>query len=310
MRTRNAVLGLMCAVALSVPAAVCGTVYWTPAHELAPQGMNCAMTAGDFDGDGDYDLTLFCEPMKQWWNVGSPTVPAWEFGPSPYVGVPVCVAQMGDLADLDSDGDLDLAITCWYDDFVRCYWNTGTPGDPVWQEDLSVFDDVLMYGAHYCPRLVDMDADGDLDMMLANPSGSIRYSRNVGTAQVPSYEHVDWVAGVPSVSGGNPTMAFGDLDSDGDLDIVRVSQSTPPECFENVGTALAFEYEENPQMLDGVSLSPFDGAWGVELLDIDADGDPDLMLAVGYIGENLLFLNEDVTPVAPTSWGVIKAMYR
>jgi len=311
MRTRDAVLGLMCTLLLGVPAAVYGTVYWTPAHELAPQGHSCAMSAGDFDMDGDYDLALFCgEPMKQWWNVGSPSVPAWEFGPTPYSGVPVCVHQNGDLADLDSDGDLDLAITCWYDDFVRCYWNTGTSATPVWEEDLSVFEGVLMYGAHYCPRLADMDGDGDLDMMLGNPSGGIRYSRNVGTAEAPSYEHVGWVDNVLSVSGGDPTFALGDLDSDGDLDIVRVSEDTPPECFENVGTPFAFEYLENPEMLEGVSLQGSDGAFGVELLDIDADGDSDLIFTVGWQGENLLFLSEGVTPVAPTSWGVIKAMYR
>ncbi len=34
-----------------------------------------------------------------------------------------------------------------------------------------------------------------------------------------------------------------------------------------------------------------------------------MILARGY-GENLLFLNGGATPVEPTSWGVIKAMYR
>jgi hypothetical protein len=200
-------------------AARAGTIYWTPAHELAPQGYSCKVTAGDLDGDGDVDLTFFCgQPVMQCWNLGSPTEPIWEFGSSPYDGVPFCIAQNGGLGDLDADGDLDLVITCWYDDFVRFYWNVGTSQNPAWAADLSVFDGVPFGGAHGSPRLADMDGDGDLDLMLGSWTGRIRYARNVGTAFRPAYEYVGWVDGIPQVGGSNPTIALGDLDSDGDLD--------------------------------------------------------------------------------------------
>ncbi len=302
-------LGLVLLLAGESPALA--TIYWTPAHELAPQGYACRMAAGDLDGDGDIDISLFdAVPIAQFWNIGTPTEPAWQFGPSPFLDVPACTHRNGGLGDLDGDGDLDLALTCWYDDFVRCYWNVGTPGSPVWEEDLSVFQGVPTSGAHGCPRLVDMDGDGDLDAMLGSWSGRIRYARNTGTTNSPSYEYIGWVDGVPYLDDVDPTIAVGDLDSDGDFDIVRVSCIAAPECFENVGTPQDFVYEENPDMLQGVSLDRIVGAWGVDLLDIDADGDPDLIFAVGVEDEYLLFLNEGATPVEPTSWGVIKAMYR
>jgi len=311
MRRLQMLVALAAALLLCAAVPAAATIYWTPAHELAPQGYACRMAAGDLDGDGDIDISLFdAVPIAQFWNVGTPTEPAWQLGPTPYSDVPACTGRNGGLGDLDADGDLDLALTCWYDDFVRCYWNVGTPASPAWEEDLSVFDGVLMYGSHYCPRLADMDNDGDLDILLGVYSGCIRYSRNVGTPEAPSYEHVGWIESIAPVDGSFPTIALGDLDSDGDLDIVRVSYDTAPECFENVGTPQDFVYEENQDMLQGVALDRIVGAWGVDLLDIDADGDSDLIFAVGIGYENLLFLNGGATPVEHTSWGVIKAMYR
>ena len=289
--------------------AVAGTIYWTPAHEMAPQGAGSRMAAGDFDGDGDIDLSLFgLTPIGQYWNVGTPTEPAWQFGPSPYLDVPPCTHLNGGLGDLDADGDLDLAIVCWYDEFVRFYWNVGTPQQPAWEADLSVFEGVPKSLSDGQPRLADMDADGDLDLMLGSWSGRIRFARNNGNPAVPDFNYEGWVDGVTISTTSYPTMGLGDLDGDGDVDVVRVTVDTWPECFENVGTPQVFEFVENPDMLIGIELR-ITGAFGMDLLDIDADGDPDMILAVG-MGENLLFLNGGATPVEPPSWGVIKALYR
>ncbi len=297
-------------ILLASSAASAGTIYWTPAHEWAPQGHSSKMAAGDLDGDGDIDVSLFAAGgITQFWNVGTSTEPAWQFGPSPYEDVPSCIHQNGGLGDLDADGDLDLVITCWYDDFVRFYWNVGTPLSPAWEADLSVFEGVPISGGYGSPRLADMDGDGDLDAMLGSWSGRVRYARNVGTATSPSYEYVGWVDGIPLASGSDPTMGLGDLDLDGDLDIVQVADDPSLRCFENIGTPQVFEFVVNPDMMIGVSIPPTSYGSGVDLMDIDADGDLDVIFAIGG-GENLLFLNGGATPVEPTSWGVIKAMYR
>ncbi len=304
------VLVLVGVVLVISSAAMAGTIYWTPAHELAPQGHSSRMAAGDLDGDGDIDVSLIGhDPVDHYWNVGTALQPAWELDQAQFSDVPWCVKRAGTLGDLNADGNLDLVIICWYDEFVRFYWNLGPAGHPSWEADLSVFEGVPKSGGDGQPRLGDMDGDGDLDLMLGSWSGRIRYARNVGTASSPSYEYVGWVDGIPQVDGACPTIALGDVDSDGDLDLVRVSYDTWPECFENVGTPQEFEFVENPDMMQGISLRIIDGAAGVDLLDIDADGDPDMILARGY-GENLLFLNGGATPVERTSWSVIKAMYR
>ncbi len=292
-------------------AAQAGTIYWTPAHELAPQGFGGRMTAGDLDGDGDIDISVLgLDPAHQYWNVGSAASPVWELDLSQYGDVPWCVSRDGDLADLDGDGDLDLAITCWYDDFVRFYWNTGTAASPSWEPDFSVFEGVPKFGGEAPPRLADMDSDGDLDFLLACSSGLVSYARNVGTAAWPEFDYIGWIEGVGFASGAVPAIALGDLDGDSDLDLVRITWDTGPECFENVGTPQEFVFVENPELLTGVSCPG--GAYGMELFDVDGDGDPDLMLCTGGPSGDThrLFLNQGATPVEPTSWGVIKAMYR
>ncbi len=302
-------LGMVLLLATATP--VLGTIYWTPAHELAPQGWSSQMTAGDLDGDGDIDISMLRDTPHHFWNIGTSSAPSWELDITQYGDVPSCVGRGGDLGDLDGDGDLDLVVTCWYDEFVRFYWNVGAPTAPVWEEDLSVFAGVPKYVGEYFPRLADMDADGDLDLMLGAWSGRVMYSENVGNMTSPSYAYVDWVENLDHEGNGTCTIALGDMEQDGDLDLVRVSHEGQPECFENVGTAMSFEFEENPAMLDGVWIPPSGYGKGVELSDLDGDSDVDLLIAIGY-GTNLLFVNqgEDYTPVENTSWGVIKAMYR
>jgi len=309
MSTRIAsILGAIVVPFFAVPALA--TVYWMPAHELAPQGYSCRMAAGDLDGDGDIDISLLsAAPISQFWNVGTPTDPAWQFDPSPFQSVPACTQQNGDLGDLDADGDLDLIVTCAYDEYISFYWNVGTPQSPVWEEDLLVFAGIQVSQGHACPRLADADADGDLDAFIGSWSGRIRYVRNAGTSPEPQFEYVGWIDGVSQADSPNPTFGLADLDSDGDLDIVRVSYDTEPECFENVGTLSSFEFVANDAMLAGVVIPPSGYGKGVELADIDGDGDPDMILARGY-GENLLFLNGEATSVEKTSWGVIKSLYR
>ena len=162
---------------------------------------------------------------------------------------------------------------------------------------------------HAEPRFCDLDADGDLDLLVMRGSGRVWYAENTGTAIEPAFVETGWMDGVPWGNGAGPTMALGDLDSDGDTDLVRGTWDSPPECFENVGTAQVPEFIENPDLLTGVSLIPYGGIQGLGLADMDADGDPDMILSVGY-GVNLMFLNEGTTAVESTSWGVIKAMYR
>jgi hypothetical protein len=284
-----------------------GEVWWTPAHELTPDGGLTGLACGDLDGDGDYDLSaLSLGPVRHYWNVGSPVSPDWELDLTVFPDIPPCVERCGDLGDVDSDGDLDLVLGCWYIDFLLC-WNTGTPQAPEWLYDPAVFESVDVWMGGTNPVFVDLDADGLLDIAAARPSGRLRHLRNVGTASQPEWVHEGWIAGV-DLGTDQGSIAFGDVDQDGDLDLIALTPGSPPRCWENTGTPEAYVFTENPAMLTGVD-EPSEGGWGITLPDIDADGDLDLV-AAGWSWENYLYLNEGPVPVEPSTWSRLKALFR
>lgn len=281
-------------------------IYWTPAHDLAPQGMCSTLAAADLDADSDCDVSmLWVSPVHHYWNVGTPQTPVWSLDTSQFSNVPYCSHRAGTFGDLDQDGDLDLVISC-YDDLLRCYWNVGSSEEPVWKLDPAVFEEISILVGGAQPDLGDLDSDGDLDLVVAWALGVVQHIQNIGTSATPEWTHMGLIEGIQVGPGGNPMIALGDIDGDADLDIVGITEDSPAQCWENVGTPLVFEFTENPSMLTGIDF-PIWGV-GIELLDIDADGDLDLMIASWP--DNYLYLNEPFVPVEPTTWGRIKAMFR
>ncbi|MBM3308389.1 MAG: VCBS repeat-containing protein [Candidatus Eisenbacteria bacterium] len=301
---RTAIGAVMVAMSLLWAATAAGqsVVYWTAAHELAPPGqyMSCLTTWGDLDGDGDPDVSS----RRQHWNDGTcPGTPAWRTEASVLPDCANCTApRTATLGDLDADGDLDLIYGCAQPG-LRMFWNVGTPQVPQWQQDLSMFDS--SGGNWTCPRLADLDGDGDLDLVNMNSGGWTWLRKNTGTPQTPQWGPWEGMGQGPIPPDGS--IALGDLDGDGDLDLVTVSTEQSPRAWENVGTPQAWQFVENPAMLTGVNVPP--PAWGLALLDVDCDGDPDLLLS-GFEGVVYLYLNDSVTSVTPTTWGTIKALYK
>jgi len=124
---------------------------------------------------------------------------------------------------------------------------------------------------------------------VTRAGGHLGYLENVGSATVPTWIYQGLVDGITQSPTAYPIGTLGDIDVDGDLDYVRIDARYPAQCWENIGTPPAYEFVENPLMLIDVD-EPHDGAKGMGLLDIDADGDLDLLFA-GWQGENFLYRN-------------------
>jgi hypothetical protein len=286
--------------------AAANEVYWTAAHDLAPQGFVDFMTWGDLDADGDDDI---CASFQYWNDGGCPGPPVWRSQSCVLPWFSGCSYRQSTLGDLDADGDLDLIHGC-SEPVLYMFWNVGTPQAPQWQYAPSTFPGGP-YGEYYhtVPRLADLDGDGDLDliMLVGAAGGRVWFCENTGTPQVPQWGlpcEVIPMTPLPPVA----SIAVGDLDRDGDLDIIGCTSMTPLQCWENVGTPQDWQFVENPAMLGGVD-EPAAGGWGIALPDVDCDGDPDLLVE-GWRGPVYLYLNDSISSVTPTTWGTIKALYR
>lgn len=80
----------------------------------------------------------------------------------------------------------------------------------------------LDVGLHSVPAAGDLDADGDLDLVSGERSGSFHFFENTGTARLPAFtERTRWDNPLDGRDVGfDSAPALLDLDGDGDLDLV------------------------------------------------------------------------------------------
>ncbi|MEM7020449.1 MAG: hypothetical protein AAF512_24300, partial [Pseudomonadota bacterium] len=107
---------------------------------------------------------------------------------------------------------------------LRYFENTGSQLNPIWAERFGAENPLTgIEGFSLVPRLVDLDNDNDFDLALGTADGFVRYFENVGSPAAAAYiERID-VLDNPFVSvdsGIRSIPALGDLDHDGDLDLL------------------------------------------------------------------------------------------
>lgn len=248
----------------------------------------------DLDGDGDMDM-LSTEGYGNYFyyeNTGSASSPSYAAKVQNPFGLtaPQHNPQHPTFADLDGDGDFDLLVgkRGFQRTASRFYYyeNTGTATSPSFAAvQNNPFNLNPPSSSNNAPTFVDIDNDGDYDMSSPHGFGHWIYYENVGTASAPNYSNpvIDpfslvQVAGSWYFPGVN-YHSYGDLDGDGDLDIMTGSTWDGFAYLENVGTASSPSFAA-PQ------IGPFNltKLWRstAHLVDMDNDGKMDLMAGTGY----------------------------
>jgi hypothetical protein len=161
----------------------------------------------------------------------------------------------GFLADIDGDKVLDLITSpngdindplnirevhqLWY------YKNFGKNNKPDFrfQKDNLLQEKTLDLGGKTAPALADYDADGDLDLFVANDGNwekthgrqdRIAVFKNVGKKDSASYELVsDDYLSISNRGLGDLIIRFGDVDGDGDIDMLAGERSGEVSFYKN-----------------------------------------------------------------------------
>ena len=250
------------------------------------------VNSGDLDHDGDQDLIIgrFLPGTE---NPGSFSVLYQVGGAQLFEARGVIVHLPGtsragvvSTADMDGDGLLDIVIA------DQTSSVTPTPGSNVTvyrQEDPEMFTEwVKLFGTDISidsvrmAAAVDLDRDGDLDLVAANAS---KPSFGAGNLQISEQlEGNQWRTtelGDIDITLGPRYLAVGDTDNDGDYDLVSSNyfgDSLTPFAQKDRGpadTTIEFEFDPEVQLFDENTNGP----QPVHLADLEGDGDLDAVVS-------------------------------
>ncbi len=215
-------------------------------------GKGLGVLASDLDQDGDLDLYVANDSVENrlWWNRGDGSFEDGTLTSGTGVNTfGMTEAGMGLASgDLDGDGRLDLYVTNFDDESNTLYRNDGD-GFFTDATDRVGLEGPTRMPVGFGTVAADLDDDGDLDLVVANghiidnihlyndakswAQRALLLENTGGRFRDSSATSGDLCA-TPFVGRG---LYTGDLDGDGDLDLVLTENNGPTRIFLNRGNA-------------------------------------------------------------------------
>ncbi|MCK4613717.1 MAG: VCBS repeat-containing protein, partial [Thermoplasmata archaeon] len=225
------------------------------------------LEVGDLDHDGYMDIvtgdwkrgSLDEAYIYSWRNDGTPWDDTWTRNE---VGQCIDSIEELKLADIDNDGDLDIASTDQNNDVY--IWRNENPFSGTWDsQKVGTMGD---NGNYVC--FGDLDFDGDLDLVSIGKDRKIYLWENDGSPWDGSW--IDYTPG--SSSDGLGLAQIADLDNDGDLDIITGGNSKKLELWQNLLLHRNMPFDSGKKI--GTTTNNINA---VISADLDNDGDDDII---------------------------------
>ncbi len=249
-------------------------------------------------------------------DVQDPTFPSYD------VPVDLTIFPAGFHVDVNNDGNRDMlfspasVIGSENRESVWLYENSATDVAPVFdfQEIDFLQGEMIDHGSGALPVFFDANGDGLKDLLISvhgmydtasgNQISMIAYYQNTGTLADPEFTLItEDYEDISTLSiGASLTFypTFGDLDDDGDEDMILGEYTGYCYYLENTGGAGNPAIFNTFTMLNDASAVPiFDGSYAFpQLVDLDRDGDYDL--PIGERNGKIRYYDNIGTPSSPS----------
>jgi len=203
--------------------------------------------------------------------------------------------------DVNFDGVKDLIATpsalniSFNEKSVTFYRNIGTNGNPNFIPSSTNFlqSEMIDHGTGSVPILVDLDEDNLKDLVVANfyrykpvldKESTIAFYKNVGTPTSPAYQYIDYdYFNLGSLGYGLRSIpTFGDLDNDGDQDMLLGIENGSIVYLENTSTGTGATWANPVINYPDNSGTPIDAGLRNHpvLFDLNNDGLLDLIIGM------------------------------
>lgn len=285
------------------------------------------LMAFDRDGDGDKDIILgdiACNVAEYLNNTGSATnalitdtTKLYPNFPNKNTTTQIKINNFPSAYYLDADGDNKNDLIVSPNSFgsenyknIWLYKNTSSTNTVNFQfvKDNFLQDEMIEVGQNSYPVVFDYNADGKKDLLIGNFGYYVNNSlkaqltlyENIGTLAQPAYSLItrDY-ASISTYSLNNAMPTVGDVDNDGDTDILIGTSNGQIHWLKNAG-GVGNPCNFSALSVNAFSFTTFYSVAAPQLFDIDADGKLDLLIG-NKNGSIAYYKNTgSSTPLTPT----------
>lgn len=278
--------------------------------EMIDLGQGAVPIFFDYNADGFLDVLIghygYCQSDKTYKtgmtlleNTGTATQPSFELITKDYQNWSALqlLGMHPTVGDLDGDNDMDLVVGLA--DGTLLYIENTASGTTTaqWATPILNYESIDV-GQNAAPQLIDLDRDGDLDLVIGEFNGNINYFENLGTTMAPIFGNTPTTQGLGGIdvrvlatSSRRPAPCF--FEVDGKYELMLGHQTGYPIHYKDIDNNILGNYTKFDAVVESLWTGYFSN---IDVADINNDGRLDMV--IGNQRGGISFFSVDTNLVA------------